>query len=754
MKNIIKKLVLVSAFIVVGIFYVGGHNALASSAPTISSFTTANITSSSIDLNGSVNPNGADTNAYYQLITGVTKYNLQDIGSGTGNVTLTPIPYTLTGLTPSTSYQVRLCASNINGPTCSSSWTSFTTTSSNNNSSSAPTIDSFSISDVTSYSVNLNGSVNPNGADTNAYYQLITSVTKYDLQDIGSGTSVISITPEPYTLTGLTPSTSYQVELCASNVNGPTCSSSWTSFTTSGSNSNSPTISSINPDSGTQGDTNDTIQINGTNFISGSTVSFSAFGITINSTTVSAPSLITVNISISGSASTGAGSLTVTNSNGSTSGTFTVNAAGGGGGGSLIYQPIVNTLNATNITNTSATLNGSVNANGYATTAWFQYGTSQALGYSSIQTPTTIENPYIIPASLSQNITGLSPNTTYFFQVIAQNSYGTVYGNISTFTTTGATTTTTTTNPNGVVTTVQATNQYPNSATLNGIFVNESGLDASGYFQYGTSQSLGSQTSSTDLGTSSSETFSNGISNLTPNTIYYFRAVATSGGSIFDGNILVFETPSGTTTYTPPPTTSTVTTTQSSILKITDVSDNVAIGDTINYLVTFKNTNTIRNFENTRISIQLPKEVDFVNSNFGKMTSGNVVEFDPGLLIPQQVGSMTITGKVNSKAVNTVAFVTTAIMSYNVTGSTDQKDEIAYVVNHVVAGNNLSANALFGAEFLPSTLIGWLVLILIILGLVILGRKLYTDYAMKSAGTAGVSDMGNDHADHIDQLPM
>lgn len=116
-------------------------------------------------------------------------------------------------------------------------------------------------------------------------------------------------------------------------------------------------------------------------------------------------------------------------------------------------------------------------------------------------------------------------------------------------------------------------------------------------------------------------------------------------------------------------------------------------------------------------------------------------------MVPNQLGSMTIKGKVSSRTPDKSVLVTTAVMTYNITGSTSEHDEIAYVTNHVVSGTGLEANSLFGANFLPSTLLGWLALVLAILGLTIVGRKLYSSF-----GTTKTNK--KETADHVEHLPL
>ncbi|MBP9714947.1 MAG: DUF11 domain-containing protein [Candidatus Pacebacteria bacterium] len=121
MKNITKKLIVLSFVLSLFAF---GNNVSASYAPTINLTQATNITSSSAKLNGIVNPNGASTDAWFELQNGNNVGN-QNLGSG--NSAITMIPYTWTGLSPNTTYQFRVVASNSNA-TIHGNWVSFTTT--------------------------------------------------------------------------------------------------------------------------------------------------------------------------------------------------------------------------------------------------------------------------------------------------------------------------------------------------------------------------------------------------------------------------------------------------------------------------------------------------------------------------------------------------------------------------------------------------------------------------------------------------
>jgi hypothetical protein len=78
----------------------------------------------------------------------------------------------------------------------------------------------------------------------------------------------------------------------------------------------------------------------------------------------------------------------------------------------------------TSITDTSATLNGTVNPNGTSTTVYFQYGTTAAYGSQTanqVFTGSTSQN-------VTVNITGLTGGLTYHYRLVAKNGGGTITG--------------------------------------------------------------------------------------------------------------------------------------------------------------------------------------------------------------------------------------------------------------------------------------------------------------------------------------
>ena len=101
-------------------------------------------------------------------------------------------------------------------------------------------------------------------------------------------------------------------------------------------------------------------------------------------------------------------------------------------------MPTATTNPASSISTSGATLNGFAGDHGLATTTSFDYGTSPTLA-GATNVPATVVATFPCHAA-SATLTGLAPNTTYYFRAKASNSAGTTLGNILSFTTTpGAT---------------------------------------------------------------------------------------------------------------------------------------------------------------------------------------------------------------------------------------------------------------------------------------------------------------------------
>lgn len=395
-------------------------------------------------------------------------------------------------------------------------------------------------------------------------------------------------------------------------------------------------------------------------------------------------------------------------------------------------SPDVTTNNATNVDIDEATLKGAYDANNASTTTWFEYGRDYDDVDDGDGTIVGSTNQGTGSGSMSYRLTGLRENTTYYFRAVAQNSYGTDRGAIKSFKTdveeeenTGSVTAFT-----SLSTAVTQT-----SATINGVVTNSTGEVADGWFEYGRTTSLGSKTQTRSLGSSSSRSMAETVTGLNPDTIYYFRAVAESHeGEISRGDILTLKTAASqvvtppTTIVTPPTTIITTGTSRYVFIKIENRFEDVAVGDTIDYMVTYENISS-RTLQKAVIEVAFPKEVKFVRSADGEYDDKRHVLVIPlGTLAPGDEGTIAIDGKVLSAAKSKDALLTNALLKYTNPVTTVQEEAIAYVINKVQKenSNSLGAASIFGdGGFLPTTLLGWLFLVLVILGLVVLGRNLY-----------------------------
>jgi len=98
--------------------------------------------------------------------------------------------------------------------------------------------------------------------------------------------------------------------------------------------------------------------------------------------------------------------------------------------GNTGQAPLVNTKNSNYASQNSSVLYGEVNPNNGLTTAWFEYGTTYSLGSRTSDYQVGSGNYY---QQYSSPVSGLAYGTTYYFRAVAQNQWGTSYGQILSF---------------------------------------------------------------------------------------------------------------------------------------------------------------------------------------------------------------------------------------------------------------------------------------------------------------------------------
>lgn len=199
--------------------------------------------------------------------------------------------------------------------------------------------------------------------------------------------------------------------------------------------------------------------------------------------------------------------------------------------------PVAKTIAATNLSRTSAQINGEVTPNKVATNYWFEYGTSANLGEVS-----TVRSAGDGSAKISESVSlsSLAPATTHYFRLNAQNQFGTANGTILTFTTAGPPLTAV-----PVVTTLVAGPVATTTATLRGT-VNPSSIQTTYWFEYSTDSSFATALKTTTHRSAgkvaTTVSIEANVTALRANTNYYYRTVAQSSAGTVRGEVINFKT--------------------------------------------------------------------------------------------------------------------------------------------------------------------------------------------------------------------
>ncbi|MEI6353019.1 MAG: hypothetical protein WCO35_03755 [Candidatus Nomurabacteria bacterium] len=297
------------------------------------------------------------------------------------------------------------------------------------------------------------------------------------------------------------------------------------------------------------------------------------------------------------------------------------------------------------------------------------------------------------------------------------------------------------------------------SAQCNGVGFISGGLSTIGWFEYGTSISLGKSTNSANIGSGEQESFSNVITNLKANTTYYCRAVIANTDGVYKGKIVSFKTLSASTKAVVYPTTKKSTKAKTKTQFVCSdgslaTAKTVAVADTVNaggklisiniernnpdlvqgsllnYRITLTSNSDVA-ITGTEAKVVLPTELSFVDAT----TTGGVTVKDGIMTVPignmnaKEAKTFILPVKVATDAEVGKAVMTTVYVSYNlpITGSQVVKDETSsYMVANIVSSTAVKtadtskSGSSLAAFIFPQTLLGWLVLFAIVLVLVVL----------------------------------
>lgn len=290
-----------------------------------------------------------------------------------------------------------------------------------------PSVDTDCASWTDSDTAKVSGSINPNGATTSYYFEY-GKTTSFGSQTptgtAGNGRTLVDVSA---TIDGLTSNTTYYYRLVATNEKGTTrtytqsfkTTAAKPTATTGSASAITKTGAAIagtaNPNGGT---TSAYLEYGKTTaFGSKTTTQSLGNGTTVKSVTATLAAL-TANTKYYFRIVATSTAGTVTGATAS----FTT----------LPNAPTATTGAASAITKATATLGGTVNAAGSATTGYFEYGKTTAFG---TKTGTLTLGSATTNQAASSAISGLTASTKYFFRFVATNAGGTTTGATSSFTT-------------------------------------------------------------------------------------------------------------------------------------------------------------------------------------------------------------------------------------------------------------------------------------------------------------------------------
>ena len=397
---------------------------------------------------------------------------------------------TLTGLTLGTTYNFDVVSANASNTSVTSGNFTFATTA-----APAPVISAVTATSITSTSATITWTTDQASSSQVNYG----ATTSYGLQTPNNTTLV---TAHSVTLSGLNPGTAYNFDVVSANASNASATSGNFTFSTSASSTPGPVLSSVAayPVANTTAGILWTTDQNSTSVVNYGTTT--AYG---QQASLGAAMTIYHNVPLSGltPGTTYNFQVVSTNTSGvaSSSGNFTFTTSGT----APAAGPVITSVTASAITNTTATINWTTDQ---LSNSQVSYGFTNA--YGSLSTLNTT-----LTTSHTVTLTGLTPGATYNYQGLSTNATAITSASPNfTFTTTGST-------PAPVVSAVVSWGVTGSSAVISWSTDQQSNT----FVTYGTTPALG-QTSPVQNALSASHGVT--LTGLQPNTTYYFVANSTN----------------------------------------------------------------------------------------------------------------------------------------------------------------------------------------------------------------------------------
>lgn len=498
--------------------------------------------------NGTINPEGGAT-AYWFVYGTTTSYGSYSatnvLPAGTSSVSVSNL---VTGLQAGTVYHYQLMTASVPG-TAAGGDISFTTV------SGLPLAATLPATNIFATAAKLVGSINVSNGVTSCWFIYGTNST-YAYTNLTAPVSVAAtngtaIVTNTAVIAGLSPSTLYYYQIVATNFAGTSVGGSISNFTTAAL-AGGPIVSNTAASSilATTAKLNATVNPNSD--AASYWFAYWVHGTTATNFTAPGALAAATNASAVNSSPAGLAQGTLYNYQIMATNAYGIATLVGGVSNfttATISVPAVTTLAASNLLASTATLDGSVNPSNGVTIYWYMYGTNNSFAMTNLTKVTTLSASNSAVAIVTNQISGLSQATPYFFQLAASNSAGaTVLGGIQSFTTPNAALPT--------VATLPASKINSSGATVAGSVVTN--LDVTTYwFVYGTNNStamtnliapkvLGSVTTAGGIVTNSSA-----LTGLLPATTYYYEIVATNLAGMSFGSVSNFATTNLAPTLTP-----------------------------------------------------------------------------------------------------------------------------------------------------------------------------------------------------------
>lgn len=394
----------------------------------------------------------------------------------------------------------------------------------------------------------------------------------------------------------------------------------------------------------------------------------------------------------------------------------------------------IDTLTATSISNNSARLRGEVSqAAGDEVEVWFEWSDEEDIVEDGDGFHTSVSGNYEENDDFSRTISGLVPGDRYYFRACGfdpdTDGDDEDCGSVRSFVTDGGSTNNPPVNNDpGVIvgilpTVVTITSQdvTTSGATLSGGFNSNTSCDVTqGYFQYGRTTTLGSQSPIVPISDVKGVFFKR-IEGLTPGATYFYRAVALSCNGLGYGSLRSFVTTGaagggGGTTVTTTVINEVVSGNGDGVLRllIDDHVDTVVNGQISTYEVNWENISN-SDLDRVEIEIQLPNEGEFLNTTRGQYNEDNHTVFivDDNLDADDE-GEAFITMRMVDRRGTETLVVASAVAVFEDPDTGARSNAIDFDDTQLILAGSALGASIFGSGFLPISLLGWLFLLLIL----------------------------------------